>query len=110
MTIKSDMGDEKTLSVVPETSVMVDGREAQTAELQEGQPVRASFGEVEGKDVAVEIRAGADASGSSGSGSTGSGTPAGETTSPGMGRPEPTTGTDRDRQTPDGPSQAERQR
>jgi Cu/Ag efflux protein CusF len=93
--IKSEMGEEKTLELVPQTSVKVDGQDASHADLKEGQEVRASFNQVEGRDVAVEIEAGMS-SGSTGStgtmqgGTTGSGTtPAPE---PGtMPAPEPGT-------------------
>ena len=51
--------------VVPQTTVQVDGQDARSADLQEGQPVRASYTDSEGRDVAVEIHAGQDASGGS---------------------------------------------
>jgi Cu/Ag efflux protein CusF len=74
--IKSEMGEEKTLQLVPQTSVKVDGQDATHSDLKEGQEVRASFNQVDGRDVAVEIEAGVS-TGSSGSmqgGSTGTGT------------------------------------
>jgi hypothetical protein len=45
----------RVLEIAPETSITVDGEEATLADLEEGQPVRASFSEVQGRDVAVEI-------------------------------------------------------
>jgi hypothetical protein len=75
--IKSEMGEEKTLQIVPQTTVTIDGRDAHQSDLKEGQEVRASYNHVEGKDVAVEIKAGVSGStGSSGSmqgGATGTG-------------------------------------
>jgi hypothetical protein len=58
VSIQSTLGETKRLDIEPETSVMVDGLDASHAQLQEGQPVRASFSEVEGRQIAVEIRAG----------------------------------------------------
>lgn len=58
--IESAQGEKKTLQVVPETVVTIDGRDARPSELQEGQEVRASFNTVEGRDVAVQIKAGHD--------------------------------------------------
>jgi hypothetical protein len=58
LSIRSAVGETKQLQIAPETAVKVDGRDASHASLQEGQPVRASFSEVEGREVAVEIRAG----------------------------------------------------
>ncbi len=63
VTITTDQGDQTTLQVVPQTTVMVDGQEAQAGDLQEGQPVRASFNDTNGQSVAVEIRAGQGALG-----------------------------------------------
>jgi hypothetical protein len=84
--IASDGGSLVVLEIVPETSITVNGQDASYDQLQEGQPVRASFSEVQGEGhVAVEIRAlpaqGGGSYGSSGSsgygspdtGSTGSG-------------------------------------
>jgi Cu/Ag efflux protein CusF len=67
--IKSDMGEEKTLDLVPQTMVKVDGQDATRTELKEGQEVRASFNQVEGRDVAVQIEA-REATSTGGSGST----------------------------------------
>jgi hypothetical protein len=64
--IESEQGDTKTLTVVPQTTIQVDGEEASFDDLEEGQPVRASFNQVEGEDVAVEIRAGDTSSGTAG--------------------------------------------
>ena len=63
------MGEEKTLELVPQTMVKVDGQDATRTELKEGQEVRASFNQVEGRDVAVQIEA-REATGTGGSGST----------------------------------------
>jgi hypothetical protein len=45
----------RVLEIAPETSITVDGVEATVDELEEGQPVRASFSAVQGRDVAVEL-------------------------------------------------------
>ena len=58
VSIESDRGETRTLSIVPQTTIRVDGHDASADDLAEGQPVRASFNEVEGEEVAVEIRAG----------------------------------------------------
>jgi hypothetical protein len=94
--IVSDLGDTVVLEVVPETAITIEGMDADSADLQEGQPVRASFNNVEGQDVAVEIRAlpsssrgssGSLGTGSSGpsSGSSGTGSSGSSTDSPGTG-------------------------
>jgi hypothetical protein len=71
--IESSQGQKKTLQLVPETAILIDGQDAQRNELKEGQEVRASYNNVEGKDVAVQIEAGQHgSSGSSGTGSSGS--------------------------------------
>ncbi|ABS28085.1 hypothetical protein [Anaeromyxobacter sp. Fw109-5] len=58
LSIQSDMGDSRTLEIVPETIITVDGREGSSADIREGQPIRASFNEQDGKQVAVKIEAG----------------------------------------------------
>ncbi len=80
VSIQSAQGETKTLEIVPQTSITLNGRDATYAELEEGQQVRASFNQVEGRDVAVEIQIGAApsdaASGAAqGTGSTESGSP-----------------------------------
>ena len=68
ISIASDTGEQKTLALVPETWVRVEGQDAQRADLKEGQEVRASFNQVNGRDVAVMIdvgQAGADQGSSS---------------------------------------------
>lgn len=67
VTITTDDGTDKMLQVVPETTIQVDGQDARNSDLQEGQPVRASYSNAEGRDVAVEIHVGENLSGSSGS-------------------------------------------
>jgi hypothetical protein len=62
LTISSYAGDETMLEIAPETTITIDGMEASAADLEEGQPVRASYSEVEGHAVAVEIEAGEDSS------------------------------------------------
>jgi hypothetical protein len=54
VSIETDTGT-RVLEIAPETSITVDGEEATFAELAEGEPVRASYSEVEGRDVAVAI-------------------------------------------------------
>ncbi len=56
--IETDQGETRTLQIVPETAIQLDGEDASSDELAEGQPVLASFGTVEGRQVAVRIRAG----------------------------------------------------
>lgn len=92
VSIESGQGESKKLELAPQT--MIDGKAGNKEALKEGQEVRASFSQVEGKDVAVEIhsRKGSGgaasegkSSGSMGSqGSTGSsGSPSGSTGSSG---------------------------
>jgi hypothetical protein len=57
ITIRSEAGEQK-LKIVPQTAVTLDGKEAQRSELKEGLPVRASFLEHGGEQVAVRIEAG----------------------------------------------------
>ncbi len=58
VSIESDLGVTRTLTIVPQTTIRVNGEDASYDDLSEGQPVRAAFSDVEGEDVAVEIRAG----------------------------------------------------
>ncbi len=90
VSLKSPLGEEKTLEIVPQTVVTIDGREATPLELEEGQEVRASYNQVSGRDVAVRIESvgGGTESGQGGSGMPGHG--AGESPS---GAPESTGGT-----------------
>jgi hypothetical protein len=76
VSIRSSQGTTTTLELVPETSIVVEGREGSYSDLQEGQPVRASYAKVEGHDVAVEIHAGVGSSRGMGTGT--SGEPSGE--------------------------------
>jgi hypothetical protein len=76
VSIRSSQGTTTTLELVPETSIVVEGREGSYSDLQEGQPVRASYANVEGHDVAVEIHAGVGSSRGMGTGT--SGEPSGE--------------------------------
>jgi hypothetical protein len=68
VSIVSDQGETKTLEIVPETAITVEGTEASSTELEEGQPVRASFNEVDGQEVAVEIQVLPATGGATGSG------------------------------------------
>lgn len=61
--IRSSRGDTKVLEIVPETSIMIEGMEGSSEFIEEGEPVRASFNELEGRDVAVEIQVGRAPSG-----------------------------------------------
>jgi hypothetical protein len=61
LVIDSDTGEQKTLFLAPETSIQVDGQDARRSDLQEGQDVRASFNEVNGRDIAVKVRVGEEA-------------------------------------------------
>lgn len=58
LSIESDRGETRILELAPQTLIRVNGQDASHADLQEGQPVRASYSEVEGRNVAVEVRAG----------------------------------------------------
>jgi hypothetical protein len=59
LSIASDMGGAaKTLHVVPETVITVEGRDGLIADIKEGEQVRASFNEQDGRQVAVKIEAG----------------------------------------------------
>jgi hypothetical protein len=71
VSIVSDRGEIVDLAIVPETAITVEGREATQLELQEGQPVRASFNDLDGKEVAVEIQALASPQGAAGGTGTG---------------------------------------
>jgi hypothetical protein len=75
ISIQSSVGDTTTLEIVPETSIVVEGRDGTYADLREGQPVRASYANVEGHDVAVEIHAGVSSATGGTMGTTGSGMP-----------------------------------
>ncbi len=67
VSIQPILGAERTLEIVPQTTVKVDGRETTPLDIREGQEVRASFDEVDGRGVAVEIES-LDASDQGGSG------------------------------------------
>ena len=58
VSIETQQGSTRTLQVVPETGIQVDGQDASIQDLAEGQPVRASFDRVDQQDVAVKIHAG----------------------------------------------------
>jgi hypothetical protein len=73
LVIDSETGDQKTLFLAPETAILIDGQDAQRSELQQGQDVRASFNEVDGRPIAVKVRVGTASGSSSSSSSTGSG-------------------------------------
>ena len=89
ISIEASGGEAKTLKIVPQTVVTMNGKTAKTSQIKPGQQVRASFNQQGGQDVAVTIDvsgagAGAgqhkmkgghhgDTSGSSGSGSSGAG-------------------------------------
>ncbi|HEY6099892.1 MAG TPA: hypothetical protein VIW03_10710, partial [Anaeromyxobacter sp.] len=62
--IETDAGEQKPVFIVPETQIQVDGQDAQRSDLKQGQDVRASFNNVDGRDVAVVIHAGAEANAS----------------------------------------------
>lgn len=53
--IQSDLGEQRTLQVVPQTVITMEGRDVGVSELQEGQEVRASFSDQEGRPTAVKI-------------------------------------------------------
>jgi hypothetical protein len=92
LVVQSDLGDSRTLQIAPETAISVDGLDASRSDLREGQSVRASYSNVEGRDVAVEIHAASSgaAPGSGAAGSTSPGTSTG--TSPST-SPDTSTGT-----------------
>ena len=58
LTVQAANGSSRTLRLAPETSVQVNGHDATTADLHEGQPVRASFSTAASGDVAVAVQAG----------------------------------------------------
>jgi hypothetical protein len=84
VTIQTPQGEKRTLQIVPETMVQLDGQDAASQDLAEGQPVRASFDVVDGQEVAVKIRAGdvGPASQGTGSSSTDQGTGASDQATP----------------------------
>jgi hypothetical protein len=57
ITILSGSSEQK-LKIVPQTALTLDGKEVQRSELKEGLPVRASFLEHGGEQIAVRIEAG----------------------------------------------------
>lgn len=61
LVIESDSGDQRSIFLVPETDITVDGQDAHRSDLQQGQDVRASYSTINGRDVAVKVRAGEDA-------------------------------------------------
>jgi hypothetical protein len=75
ITIATPGGEHRTLQLVEQTAIELDGMEATGDDLTEGQPVRASFDVVDGQEVAVKVRAG-DASAGMGTGSEGTGSSA----------------------------------
>ena len=79
LSIASDTGAAKTLHVVPETIITVDGVDARIADIKEGEQVRASFTEQEGRPVAVKIEAGPSTIGGTG---TTADTPPADTATP----------------------------
>jgi hypothetical protein len=62
LTISSHLGDRKVLKVAPETSITIDGMDGSLADVEEGQPVRASYNQADGQDVAVAIEVGKEPS------------------------------------------------
>lgn len=58
VTIQTPQGDRRTLQIVPETMIQLDGQDAASEDLAAGQAIRASFDDVDGQEVAVKIRAG----------------------------------------------------
>jgi colicin import membrane protein len=101
--IHTNEGREQQLQLAPQTTITVDGRDAQASEIQQGQDVRASFStDNVGNMTAVKVEVlstggtsgmGSGSSGSSGSGSSGyggsgsSGSGSSGTTSPGGSSP-----------------------
>jgi hypothetical protein len=76
ITIETAQGETRTLQIAPETWVTLDGEDASAQDLTEGVPVRASYDEVDGEQVAVKVHAGvaiprAQGTGSSSQESTG---------------------------------------
>jgi hypothetical protein len=69
VSVRTAQGDTKTLQIVPETEIQLDGQDASAADLGEGQPVRASFDLVDGQQVAVKVHAGAPGAGQGGTAS-----------------------------------------
>ncbi|ACG75052.1 hypothetical protein AnaeK_3841 [Anaeromyxobacter sp. K] len=67
LTIQSADGTQRSLHVAAQTVVTVDGHDARISDLAPGQDVRASFNEVDGREIAVKVEAmGATGTGSSG--------------------------------------------
>jgi hypothetical protein len=58
LTIRASDGSSKTLLLVPQTTVQIDGRDARASDLREGLPVRASFSTSGRERVAVQVIAG----------------------------------------------------
>jgi hypothetical protein len=70
LSIRSDQGERHTLVVVPETLITVDGQEGKISDIKQGQEIRASYNELQGRNVAVKIEAGESMGGSSSTGSS----------------------------------------
>jgi hypothetical protein len=91
LSIASDTGGAaKTLHVVPETIITVDGVDARISDIKEGEQVRASFSEQEGRQVAVKIEAGPSTMGGTG---TSADTPPADTATPAQPGTSGTSGT-----------------
>jgi hypothetical protein len=73
LSIQTDAGTRETLSVVPETIITIDGREGRLSDITQGQDVRASYNDVQGKKVAVKLEANRTGSSSMGGSSSGMG-------------------------------------
>jgi hypothetical protein len=73
LSIQTDAGTRETLSVVPETIITIDGREGHLSDITQGQDVRASYNDVQGKKVAVKLEANRTGSSSMGGSSSGMG-------------------------------------
>ncbi|WP_232287344.1 hypothetical protein [Anaeromyxobacter dehalogenans] len=67
LTIQAADGTQRSLHVAPQTVVTVDGHDGRISDLAPGQDVRASYNEVDGREIAVKVEAmGATGTGSSG--------------------------------------------
>jgi hypothetical protein len=70
LSIRSDQGERHTLVIVPETLITIDGQDGKVTDIKQGQEVRASYNELQGRNVAVKIEAGSSMGGTGSSGST----------------------------------------
>lgn len=104
ISVETQQGGTRTLQVVPETDIRVDGRDASFQDLAQGQDIRASFDTVGGQDVAVKIHAGQLGASQGGTGSAPTDQGAAAPPAPGDQGTAPPPATDQGTATPPAPT------